>query len=98
MTRALCTFQWLRQTICACPAGARIAKLVRNAEKAKTPVMCVIGKKEAETGAACLGLLLAVPSENKHAFVVLCSACQSFCWPLLHLHYIGPVEELLCMC
>lgn len=31
-------------------SGARIAKLVRNAEKAKTPVMCVIGKKEAETG------------------------------------------------
>lgn len=33
-------------------AGARISKLVRNAEKAKTPVMCVIGKKEADAGMA----------------------------------------------
>ena len=32
-------------------AGARIAKMIRNAERAKTPVMCVIGKNEAENGA-----------------------------------------------
>ena len=28
-------------------AGERIGKLIRNAEKAKTPVMCVVGEKEA---------------------------------------------------
>lgn len=27
--------------------GERIGKLIRNAEKAKTPVMCVVGEKEA---------------------------------------------------
>ena len=37
-------------TVTTVTAGARIAKLIRNAEKAKTPIMCVIGKKEAETG------------------------------------------------
>ena len=31
-------------------AGERIGKLVRNAEKAKTPVMCVVGEKEASSG------------------------------------------------
>ncbi|KAK9806451.1 hypothetical protein WJX73_008525 [Symbiochloris irregularis] len=30
--------------------GARIAKMIRNAERAKTPVMCVVGKNEAENG------------------------------------------------
>lgn len=29
-------------------AGERIGKLIRNAEKAKTPVMCVVGEKEAK--------------------------------------------------
>ena len=27
--------------------GERMGKLIRNAEKAKTPVMCVVGEKEA---------------------------------------------------
>lgn len=27
-----------------------MAKLIRNAEKAKVPVMCVVGAKEAEAG------------------------------------------------
>ena len=27
-------------------SGERIAKLIRSAEKAKTPVMCVVGEKE----------------------------------------------------
>ena len=27
-----------------------MAKLIRNAEKAKVPVMCVVGAKEAESG------------------------------------------------
>lgn len=31
-------------------AGERINKLIRNAETAKVPVMCVIGAKEAEAG------------------------------------------------
>lgn len=31
-------------------SGERIAKLVRSAEKAKTPVMCVVGEKEASEG------------------------------------------------
>ena len=31
------------------PAGERIGKLIRNAEKAKTPVMCVVGEKEASS-------------------------------------------------
>ena len=30
-------------------AGERIGKLVRNAEKAKMPVMCVVGEKEASS-------------------------------------------------
>ena len=29
--------------------GERIGKLIRNAEKAKTPVMCVVGEKEANS-------------------------------------------------
>lgn len=33
----------------ACDAGERIGKLIRNAEKAKTPVMCVVGEKEASS-------------------------------------------------
>lgn len=32
-----------------CDAGERIGKLIRNAEKAKTPVMCVVGEKEASS-------------------------------------------------
>jgi threonyl-tRNA synthetase len=32
-------------------SGERLAKLVRNAELSKIPVMCVVGKKEAESGA-----------------------------------------------
>jgi threonyl-tRNA synthetase len=32
-------------------SGERLAKLVRNAELAKVPVMCIVGKKEAESGA-----------------------------------------------
>ena len=31
-------------------SGERIAKLIRGAEKAKTPVMCVVGAREAEDG------------------------------------------------
>lgn len=34
-----------------CLPGERIAKMIRNAEKAKTPVMCVVGEKEKEAGA-----------------------------------------------
>ena len=30
--------------------------MIRNAEKAKTPVMCVVGAKEKESGAAPSGL------------------------------------------
>eukprot|EP00803_Ostreobium_quekettii_P009557 evm.model.scf_85EXC.15 EVM.evm.TU.scf_85EXC.15 scf_85EXC:113633-120711(+) len=30
--------------------GERIGKLIRNAERAKTPVMCVVGEKEVESG------------------------------------------------
>lgn len=33
----------------SCDAGERIGKLIRNAEKAKTPVMCVVGEKEASS-------------------------------------------------
>lgn len=32
-------------------SGERLAKLVRNAEMEKVPVMCIVGKKEAEAGA-----------------------------------------------
>ena len=32
-------------------SGERLGKLVRNAELSKVPVMCVVGKKEAESGA-----------------------------------------------
>ena len=40
-----CTFWTSRLWLCR--AGERIGKLIRNAEKAKTPVMCVVGEKEA---------------------------------------------------
>ena len=33
---------------CSC-AGESLGKLVRTAEKAKIPVMCIVGNKEAET-------------------------------------------------
>jgi hypothetical protein len=39
---------WLGRWTFMVPAGERINKLVRNAEKAKVPVMCVVGAKEAE--------------------------------------------------
>jgi threonyl-tRNA synthetase len=41
-------------------AGERINKMVRNAEKAKTPVMCVVGEKEREDGEASLSLIASV--------------------------------------
>lgn len=31
-------------------AGQRMGKLIREAEKAKIPVMCVVGNREAESG------------------------------------------------
>lgn len=31
-------------------AGERMGKLIRGAEKAKIPVMCVVGEREAESG------------------------------------------------
>lgn len=37
----------IRVEVCA---GERIGKLIRNAEKAKTAVMCVVGAREAEAG------------------------------------------------
>ena len=36
-----------RLAACCVVSGERIGKLIRNAEKAKTPVMCVVGEKEA---------------------------------------------------
>lgn len=35
---------------------ASIAKMIRNAEKAKTPVMAVVGAKEAEAGSLAVRL------------------------------------------
>lgn len=35
---------------------ASIAKMIRTAEKAKTPVMCVVGAKEAEAGTLAVRL------------------------------------------
>lgn len=35
---------------------ASIAKMIRTAEKAKTPVMCVVGAKEAEAGSLAVRL------------------------------------------
>lgn len=31
-----------------CSAGERINKAVRNAQRSKTPVMCIVGEKEVE--------------------------------------------------
>ena len=48
-------------------AGERIGKMVRNAEKAKTPVMCVVGDKERSSGnilAATLPWPLSLASLN----------------------------------
>ena len=48
-------------------AGERIGKMVRNAEKAKTPVMCVVGDKERSSGniiAATLTWPLSLASLN----------------------------------
>lgn len=35
---------------------ASIAKMIRNAEKAKTPIMAVVGAKEAESGSLAVRL------------------------------------------
>ena len=41
--------------------GARISKHIRTAEKAKTPVMCVIGQKEADSGERLSAHVLTLP-------------------------------------
>ena len=46
-------------------SGERIAKLIRNAEKAKTPVMLVVGAKEAEEQTVAARL-----------YQVRCSSCK----------------------
>ncbi len=64
------------------PPAASIAKLIRNAERAKTPVMCVVGAKEAEAqtlsvrlyGGAELG---ALPADEVIHRLVLANATKS---------------------
>jgi threonyl-tRNA synthetase len=63
------------------PSAASIAKLIRNAEKAKTPVMCVVGAKEAEAGTLSVRLyggaeLGALPADDVINRIVLASVSR----------------------
>jgi threonyl-tRNA synthetase len=64
------------------PPSASIAKLIRNAEKAKTPVMCVVGAKEVDAGTLSVRLyggadLGALPADEVINRLVLASASKS---------------------
>lgn len=61
---------------------ASIAKMVRTAEKAKTPVMCVVGAKEAEAGTLSVRLygggdLGALPAEEVVQRITAASSARS---------------------
>lgn len=61
---------------------ASIAKMIRTAEKAKTPVMCVVGAKEAEAGGLAVRLyggedLGSVPADEVISRIVAASRSRA---------------------
>ncbi|GLC68279.1 hypothetical protein PLESTF_000671200 [Pleodorina starrii] len=61
---------------------ASIAKLIRNAERAKTPVICVVGAKEAESDSLSVRLyggkeLGALPTQEVMSRIVMASSTKS---------------------